>query len=200
MLIVVQVFEIETRYESALDTNDISDDYSRSQRRPSGESLRHDWSSKAIPRLRLSSSMNRPIELQPASPLAQVFNSVVTGEDTRLESRTRGISFGPATRRIPLPRMQASEQRHAQEQVDRGLLEPFPFWRDRASISTVHADANGSPSKGTIATAEEELESGGLDTTIIRRLDTMEQRHERIENLLLQLSQSISGIKNSHHL
>lgn len=195
----MQVFEIEAHYESALDTNDTIDGHSRSQRRPSGESLRPDWSFKTIPRLRLSSSVNRPIEFQPASPLAQVFNSVVTGEDTRLEPRTRGISFGPATRRIPLSRTQASEQRHSQDQVDRGQLEPFPSWKDRASLSTVYGDANGSPSRRTTVTAEEELESGGLDTTIIRRLDTMEQRQERIENMLLQLSQNISGIKTSHH-
>jgi hypothetical protein len=72
-------------------------------------------------------------------------------------------------------------------------LEPFPSLGQRTSPSPVDDDA---PSKETIVKAADELENG-LEVTIMQRLDAMEQRHQRIEDILLQLSQSISGIKAS---
>jgi len=191
------VFEIETSYESALDTNDATDDLFRGQRRPSNYSIRRGHRlSKIMPRPRLVSSANRLPETHLSSPLAQVFSPVVTDEDARLEPNaiSQGISFGPATRRRLTSIMKASERGNGQEQDQ---LEPFPSLGERTSLSPVH-DANNSSSKEIIVKAEDELESGGLEVTIMQRLDAMEQRHQRIEDMLLQLSQRIPGIKDSH--
>jgi hypothetical protein len=193
------VFEIENEYESALDTDEIADDSSRGQRRPSENSRRRELQlSKVVPRARLTSSVNHA-EFQSTSPiapspLAQVFNPVLDG-NTQLppDKRPRGISFGPATRRrvssTPLSQLQASE-RSNQDQ-----MQTFP---SRQSRSPSPIDDDEPPSKGGITRAGDELENGGLDLTIIQRLDAMEHRHQRIEDLLLQLSQSVSGIKVSH--
>ena len=200
------MFEIENENESALDTDEIADGSSRSQRRPSGDSHRRELHlSKMVPRVRLSSSVNHAPEFQSTSPiapspLAQVFNPVLDG-NTRLQpdKRPRGISFGPATRRrvssLPLSQIQASER---QEQPDQNQLQTFPS-RESGSPSSIHDDdENESRSTGTITKAGDELENGGLDLTIIQRLDAMERRHQRIEDLLLQISQSVSGTKASH--
>lgn len=189
VLIVIQVFEIENEYESALDTDGTANDSSRGQRRPSGGSNRREHLSKIIPRARLSSSVHHPPEFQSTSPLAQVFNPILDA-NTRLEP---GISFGPATRRrvtsMPPSQLQTPERQHQ--------LQTFPSSRERESPSPNHDDENESLSKGTIIKAGDEL-GNGLDFSIIQRLDAMEQRHQRIEELLLQLSQSVSGIKTSH--
>ena len=197
-LIVVQVFEIENQYESALDTNfDLTDEFSRGQRRPSGDSHRRDPQSyKIIPRIRLSSGVNRSTEFQPASPLAQVFNPIVMDEDPRLHSKTRSqsISFGPATRRRTtsmLPLQMPTSERGAQQsnQNPQNFLWP-------GNPSPRYDDDNSSPSKETIIKAEDELENGGLDVTIMQRLHRMEQHQHRIEDILLQLSQGISGSRS----
>jgi len=184
VLIVVQVFEIENEYESALDTDGATNGSSPNQRRPSGASHHREHLSKIIPRARLSSS-GHPPDFQSTSPLAQVFNPILD-VNTRLEP---GISFGPATRRrvtsTPPSQMQTPERQYQ-----------LPSSRERGSPSPNHDDENESLSKGTIIKAGDELENG-LDISIIQRLDAMEQRHQRIEDLLLQLSQSVSG-KGSH--
>jgi len=191
------VFEIENQYESALDTNDITDDFSLAQRRLSGDSLRREHQFARMPRIRLSSGVNHPPEFQPASPLAQVFNPIVM-DDPRLDPKTRSqnISFGLATRRRTtsmLPTMQTPEQA-TREQLDWIQPQTFPS-RDHASPSNspmLDDDVNKSRLKETIIKADDELENGGLDVTIIHRLDGIEQRQQRIEDILLQLSQSIS--------
>jgi len=93
---------------------------------------------------------------------------------------------------MPLSKIQASGR---QEPVSQN--QTFPS-RESESPSPIHDEENGSPVKETIPRAGDELENGGLDLTIVQRLDSMEQRHQRIENLLLQLSESVSDIKASH--
>jgi hypothetical protein len=85
--------------------------------------------------------------------------------------------------------MHASEQGD-REDLDENQPEPFPSLR--------HDDADESSSKGLIPKAKDELEKGGLEITILRRLDAMGQRHQRIEDMLSNLSQNISGFKAPH--
>lgn len=203
----MQVFEIEEDYESALETNVTNETYAvENQPRSSDAPLSGGSPLKIITRGRLNSVLNRPTDGFVASPLAQVFNPLPVGDDAS-DSKTgpQGISFGPATRR----RM-TSIQPHQSSLLDHGKIhsnqmKAFPTISDN---NTPHQEKTRDAShkskelsvKATRVETDEfqdDADDIGMQMTMMKRLDEIEQRQERIEDLLFRISQCI-GVTEDH--
>ena len=215
------MFEIEEEFDSALDTTaDNNDGFSvLHQRRVSSASSRRHFPSsppKAIPRARLSSMMNRGFEGQSYSPLAQVFNPVVQEDDANSDpyvsgssAPQAGISFGLVTRRR-LMSIQPSQRRVTESAANPALahIRGIPAIGDKnsppkrgAARSRSH-DADHSrrplPKPHQMVTedikiAENAMTDERAQFAVLRRLEEMEKRQERIEALLVEISRSVGG-------
>lgn len=148
---------------------------------PSGSSIKADGSPGRQARHRVTSVLNRPVDTtSQASPLAQLFQPVIVDEaipeDTHPYARTRDVvSYGPASRRrmssattlhkiIPTTRESENEIMSSPEQgpgEQSGLL-----WEPETAEET----------------QEEESTLGSLEWA--RRLDSIERRQKRMEDLL----------------
>ena len=206
-----KVFELEEEFDSALDTADTNDDFSiRNQRRLSGASMRRGRAlspPKSTTRARLDSTINRGSESHTFSPLAQVFNPlVVEGDVTREPYVSPGISYGPATRRRPLS-IQPSQRRPQPDPLSTPVqsiqLKRFHKTSDKDSppghgfMRSPGQDEHAVDHAMTAAEIKdmEDNTNGDLQqSAIMKRLDTMEKRQERIESLLQDLSHNISLI------
>jgi hypothetical protein len=213
------VFELEEEFDSALDTADNNDDFSiQDQRRFSGASMRRgrplppSSPPKAVPGARITST-NRGIEAQSFSPLAQVFNPVVIEEDVMRDpnlsagSLVPGISYGPATRR----KMSSIQPSHRRLQPD-PLLTQFQSNQPRRFHTTsvknsppervfLRSRSQGHDTLDRAMTLvenkdrEDDMGEGLEQSAIMKRLDDIEERQERIESLLHELSHTISNKK-----
>ncbi|KDR80736.1 hypothetical protein GALMADRAFT_241168 [Galerina marginata CBS 339.88] len=209
------VFELEEEFDSALDTGDNNDGYSiQNQRRLSGASSRRgrlfppSSPPKGIPRPRLNSIMNRGENF---SPLAQIFSTVLH-EDTQSPEPVipgtsmgqQGISYGPATRRR-LTSMQSSHRQAATEalHVNTNPWKKFPNTSDKYSSPTLeHGNLRSrsqdrhQPEHPSTASEVKDAEEGtGEDpeqAEVMSRLQSIEERQERIEALLSQIAKSVS--------
>ncbi|KAF8906298.1 hypothetical protein CPB84DRAFT_1726501 [Gymnopilus junonius] len=207
------VFEIEGEldgeFDSALDTGDNNDGPPlQNQRRLSGASSRKGRPSvpssppKAV-RPRLTSILNRGENF---SPLAQVFSPVV--EENREAgmpgtSLAHGVVYGPATRRR-LTSMQ-SVQRPAPPDAFNGHshsnVKFFPNITDKSSpeqglpIPRSRSQDPYHAQPPSTATEVKEVEDDTGETVeqseIMKRLQEIERRQERIEGLLGQIASSI---------
>ncbi|KAI0305818.1 hypothetical protein B0F90DRAFT_1923547 [Multifurca ochricompacta] len=200
------IFELEEQLDSALDTHDqgalpsIEHQRSGSVRRtrgsngsnnysrmPSQSSMKPDSSPGRQGRHRVTTMLNRPGEtMVQASPLAQLFQPLIMDEvipeDAQPQTGTReGISYGPVTRR----RLSSGTT----------LQKMFPSSRENES-AIVQSPEDRSEALWEPETAEEteEKEStlGSLEWA--RRLDSIEKRQKRIEELLHEV---LSGIRGS---
>ncbi|KIM44732.1 hypothetical protein M413DRAFT_442685 [Hebeloma cylindrosporum] len=199
------VFELEEEFDSALDTTDNNDDFSiQNQRRFSGVSMRTGRASsppKPNARARLNSAMNRVTEGQILSPLAQVFNPLVVEDDvTREPYISPGVSYGPATRRRPLS-IRPSQRRPQPDQLSAqspsNQLRRSPGTGDKDSLRSPSQDRHTVDHPMTAASVKdiENNTTGDLQqSAIMKRLDDLEKRQERIESLLQGLSHNISLI------
>jgi len=211
-----KVFELEDEFDSALDTTDNNDDFSIRNRRLSGASMRRGRASsppKTTARARLNSTMHRGSEAQTFSPLAQVFNPLVVEDDATREPYaspgvsyvSSGVSYGPATRRRPLS-IQPSQRRP--------MPDPFstPLQSNQLKMFHGTSDKDSPPARGFMQSASQDqhivnramiaTDIQDMDNTkddlqqsaIMKRLDDMEKRQERIESLLQDLTHNISTI------
>jgi len=157
--------------------------------------------------------MNRGSEGQTFSPLAQVFNPLVVEDDITREPYaspgvsyvSSGVSYGPATRRRPLS-IQPSQRRP--------LPDPFPtqFQSNQLKMFQGASDKDSPPGRGFMPSASQDqhtvnpamtaadikdvdnMKDDLQQSAIMKRLDDMEKRQERIESLLQNLSHNISTI------
>jgi len=199
------VFEIEEEFDSALDA-DNNDGFSirNRGRRPSSRTERV---TTGVPLGKFNTTMSA----QSYSPLAQVYNPVVI-DDNMEDSSNPGhsaqpvISYGPATRRrfTPIQRRPVglSDQAHSTQ------LRRFP------TIPTMNMKKVSPPAHGILrsrsqdrylkmqpSTAPQSEVSDMSDgehpqrPEFMQRLDDIEKRQERIESLLIHISQTISSNK-----
>ena len=152
-------------------------------------------------RMRANSHLHRPDVLQ--SPLAQVFMPVVVDDDITEDSSDRGSlhphdshlpSYGPASRR----RISAmhTTARRATDPSSRtpGATQRTPFLSIDTGSSDVLGEALLSVSPGcqqvppTAEELEENMEDYGGMTELLQRIKDMEERQQRIEDMLIQLS------------
>ncbi|KAH9040379.1 hypothetical protein EDB85DRAFT_2173174 [Lactarius pseudohatsudake] len=187
------IFELEEQLDSALDTHDSgalppmgrqrtgSIRQTRgsvgSKRMPSMSSMKPDVSPGRHGRHRVASVLNRPVDpMAQASPLAQLFQPLIVDEaipeDAYPQTGTReGVSYGPATRRRlssgtmlqkTAPANRENENEHVSSPGERsGLL-----WEPETAEET----------------QEEDSALGSLEWA--RRLDSIEKRQKRMEDLL----------------
>jgi hypothetical protein len=191
-----KVFELEEEFDSALDTADTNDDFSiLNQRRLSGASMRGRASSPPkTPARARHPTMNRGSESQTLSPLAQVFNPLVVEDDLMREPCVSpGVSYGPATRRRLLS-IQPSQRRPQPEplstQFQSNQLKRFP----KSSDSQDRHAIDHAMTAAEIKDMEDNMNGDLQQSAIMKRLDDMEKRQERIESLLQDLSHNISVI------
>ncbi|OSX63980.1 hypothetical protein POSPLADRAFT_1138127 [Postia placenta MAD-698-R-SB12] len=161
-------------------------------------------SSVPLPRTRVNSTFMRGLELahNVSSPLAQVFQPLVVGDDHQDEQSSDHnnalVSYGPATRR----RLSSMVRRPTAPPADPfgGPSQPQPIGARRiptgvspskrsgvlnASLLSESPDAKSGSEH--MATMEETEESIGM-SALARRLDGIEQQQKRIEDLLLRLA------------
>jgi len=151
--------------------------------------------------------MNRGGEGQAFSPLAQVFNPLVVEDDVMREPYlSPGVSYGPATRRRPLS-IQPSQRRPQPDPLSTpsqsNQLKKFHHTSDKDSPPG--PGFIGSPSQerhavdhamtaAEVKDMEDNMNGDLQQSAIMKRLDDMEKRQERIESLLQDLSHNISTI------
>jgi len=195
-----QIFELEEQLDSALDTHDQgapplmghsrsgpvgvghprgsvgSNTYSRV---PSQSSRKPDGSPGPQMRHRITTSLSRPFETAAqASPLAQLFQPLIVDEvipeDTQPYAGTRdGVSYGPVSRRrlssaTTLQRM-AQGSREGDTMVQSSDQRSDLLWEPETAEET----------------EEKEAMLGSLEWE--RRLDSIDRREKRIEELLLEV-------------
>ena len=211
-----QIFEIEDEFDSALDTREYSVETSRQRRkspsparrpnRPSPQPQNADHTplspTRAVPRGRLNSILNYGAEV--ASPLAQIFQPLVVDEDISEESSGNpaptGISYGPASRRR-LTSIQSMPKRTTAEPTQDQSSPLRNFLLTDKMVDAKDVPLSASPNEqdwGKSTTAEQVKEqvseAGGISQWTMR-LENLEQRQERIEDLLMQISRHIKGVK-----
>lgn len=161
-------------------------------------------SSVPLPRTRVNSTFMRGLELahNVSSPLAQVFQPLVVGDDHQDEQSSDHnnalVSYGPATRR----RLSSMVRRPTAPPADPfgGPSQPQPIGARRiptgvspskrsgvlnASLLSESPDAKSGSEH--MATMEETEENIGM-SALAKRLDSIEQQQKRIEDLLLRLT------------
>ncbi|KAI9458175.1 hypothetical protein BJY52DRAFT_1149869 [Lactarius psammicola] len=187
------IFELEEQLDSALDTHDSgapppmgrqrtgSVRHTRgsvgSKRIPSMSSIKPDGSPGRQPRLRVGSVLNRPVDpMAQASPLAQLFQPLIVDEaipeDAYPHAGTReGVSYGPASRR----RLSSATM----------LQKTIPANRENENeVVSSLGERSGLLWEPETAEETQEKEStlGSLEWA--RRLDSIEKRQKRMEELL----------------
>ncbi|KAH9983891.1 hypothetical protein BJV74DRAFT_946355 [Russula compacta] len=196
------IFEIEEQLDSALDTHDQgapppmghprtgsmrraqgsigSNTYSRM---PSQSSMKPDSSPGRQMRHRVTTSLNRPAETTiQASPLAQLFQPVIVDEvmpgDTQSYTGTRdGVSYGPVSRRRLSSATTLQRMIPPNREGDGGFVQSLsPDPRPEALWEPEIAEETG----------EKESALGSLEWA--RRLDSIERRQKRIEELLIEVA------------
>lgn len=140
---------------------------------------------KSIPRHRLT-SFGRAVE--GPSPLAQIYQPLVV-QDAQESAALgpSGVSFGPAHRR----RLSSMQSTHRITHPDPlGIQEQSTSLRRFPVMSTTPlSDAPLSESPDQHLGSKDEITGdAGNAKQLIARLDTMEQRQERIEDMLIQLT------------
>jgi hypothetical protein len=145
--------------------------------------MKPDSSPGRQPRLRVASVLNRPGEM--ASPLAQLFQPLVVDEVIPENSQPYpgtqdGVSYGPVSRRrlssaTTLQKMVLSGQ--DSENV------AGQSWAEQREASLEPETAG--------ETEEKESTLGNLEWA--RRLDSIEERQKRIENLLYEVLRGMRG-------
>jgi len=208
MILVFQIFELEGQLDSALDTYDqgapAPQGHARtgSMRRargsmgsnthpriPSQSSRKPDSSPgpQTRPRVIVTPSLTRPAETTvQASPLAQLFQPLIVDEvipeDAQPNVGTReGVSYGPVSRR----RLSSATT----------LQRVIPPSREGDSTSAlVHSPEQRSESlQPETAEETEEKESTLGNLELSRRLDSIEERQRRIEDLLVEVVGRMRG-------
>lgn len=209
----LQIFEIEEEFESALDTGETGshwDHQPQHQASPippiSPNTPPTSSNMGPAPRARLSSAVSRGVDAVHTftSPLAQVFQPLVVHDNAPdTVSSTNGptgpiaVSYGPASRRR-LSSMQSMQLRHPESLINQAQVnvsKKFPpksspieqsaLWQrpDRA-----HGESLLTERKPLIDSMETN-DVGVSEWT--RRMERMEKRQERIEELLVQLTKDI---------
>ncbi|KAF5383692.1 hypothetical protein D9615_003626 [Tricholomella constricta] len=215
------IFEIEEDFESALDTNEGPSPYQYAQRprRASSQSGPRPADTigstalSAAPRTRLSSLMHRGSDAHGfVSPLAQVFQPLVVDETIPEEPTDKStpppapvpvpaVSYGPATRRR-LSSMQSVWSQQPGPLIQANQMKKISLLPRRASppaLMTKSADSilapessPTSPETAMEALSESEAEHAG--EMWARRLEEMERRQERIEDLLMQIARDVKRV------
>lgn len=147
------------------------------------------------------------------SPLAQVFQPLVVTDTIPEESSqgsptqtTLGVSYGPASRRR-LSSIHSTTKRSEEPLINQAqsnamkkfpLLPKSPSGDAPLSKSPEQLSEGGSPT--SVLTEAQTPEITAQDRSIgvsewTRRMDEMERRQGRIENLLVQIAQDIQGAK-----
>jgi hypothetical protein len=139
------------------------------------------------------------------SPLAQIYQPIAVDDDipedaeadAQLASGTAALSFGPVTRRRRLSsrvhaRVPADVRSGLGLNVRKPSLGSSPMLRNRPLPDDVPL-ASPSPDKmpwpeSAGQVEEEEGERGGDALPWVKRLDMIEERQKRIEDLLIQLT------------
>jgi hypothetical protein len=193
-----QIFELEDQLDSALDIQDQgvapalghsrggpvgrpreSVGSNASLRVPSQSSRKRDSSPGPQIRHRIVTSLNRTLDMAAqASPLAQLYHPVIVDEaipeDSQPHSGTRdAVSYGPVSRR----RLSSATtlQRMRQPSRERDMIAQSP---DQHSDLLFEPETAGE-------TEEKEATLGSLEWE--RRLDSIEGRQKRIEELLTEV-------------
>lgn len=144
---------------------------------------------------------------QSFSPLAQVYNPVVIDEDAEDPGNSAQpvISYGPATRRrftsVSKRPMEFSDQMHSTQlrryptvppmdinkisPPERGIL------RSRSHDRYLKVQRSTAPDSRPLDVSDSEQYPQRSE--FIQRLDDIERRQEKIESLLIQISQNISS-------
>ncbi|KAG5647801.1 hypothetical protein DXG03_007723 [Asterophora parasitica] len=214
------IFEIEEEFESALDTNEDAADYSTPQRQrrtstqsgprpsnPSGSPLH-------APRLRLNSIVHRGSAAAHhfVSPLAQVFQPLPVHDAIPEEPNDKSggsptittksapasvpvpvVSYGPASRRRLSSMHSATRGQRQLSLPDQTKefpstsrsLSPLPQMKRSGSPHPID-----SPSSPVPASAIED-QAGESDAVWVGRLEEMERRQARIEELLVQIAKDV---------
>ncbi|KAL4078596.1 hypothetical protein V8B97DRAFT_1865175 [Scleroderma yunnanense] len=162
--------------------------------------------SSSVPlRTRTNSHLNRSDVAQ--SPLAQIFQPVVVDDDIPEEDASNGgflhphsdghmLSYGPASRRRITSIQPSITTRHGTDSSSRvpsiTQRPPYPIVDTRPEtlvegLFSTSLDRQPEPSS-TLGQLEENMEESGGMMELIRRIKGMEERQQRIEDLLLQLS------------
>jgi hypothetical protein len=197
-----QIFELEEQLDSALDTQDQgvppplghsqsglgrrpresvgSNTYSRV---PSQSSRKLDGSPGPQIRHRITTSLNRPLDpMAQASPLAQLYHPVIVDEvipeDSQPHTGTRdAVSYGPVSRR-----------RLSSATTLQRMLQPSREGDMMVQSSDQRSDLLFEPETAE-ETEEKEATLGKLEWE--RRLDSIDMRQKRIEELLTEV---VSGL------
>jgi hypothetical protein len=151
------------------------------------------------PRHRATSLLARPLDAPPlVSPLAQVFQPFVIGIDNMIpEEHAAGPhsaiepSFGPASRRRRLSSLHA---RTASISSALGNRKPSVQSGLNLSVTPPQLGIGAHSSIPETATQIEKDEENGIGPGTLmmtKRLDQMEQRQERIEQLLIDISRTL---------
>lgn len=180
-------------------------DLSRSSHHPSSSLPKNEQhpsgpSSVPGPRHRLTSIMTRGVEVaqSAASPLAQIFQPLIFDDDIPDDHQhiqdTHGVSYGPATRR----RLSSMQWRNHPPDTGPGApstaLRRFPTHGSNESRSKALPSQTLSESPDSRTQPQEtaeEIEDEGPHPPLEKRLDSIEKRQRRIEDLLVQLSDRI---------
>lgn len=151
-------------------------------------------------RVNVNSHLHRPDVLQ--SPLAQIFMPAVTDDDIPEDTSDRGslhpsdchvLSYGPASRRR-LGSMQHTARRTTDSSSQTPALQRAPFLSiDSEPETQGEGLLSMSPSRQPVPSPtaeeiEENMEESGGMTELVHRMKDMEERQQRIEDLLIQLS------------
>lgn len=205
------MFEIEDEFDSALDMGDNNDGFSiQNHRRLSGASSRRGRTNppasppKLITRTRLNSVMTRP---EIYSPLAQVFNPLVVEDDQNREtpnassSLASGVSYGPATRRRMTSIHTGQQRRVTHDGLYAQMHRKVPVMSDKHSppdqgpLRSRSHERWTSPSTTAkeIKDSEENTGEDPSNSAILHRLEDMEQRQARIEELLTQIAHNMKN-------
>lgn len=161
------------------------------------------------PRARLSSAVSRGIDTAQnfASPLAQVFKPLVV-HDNSPESISPAagptgpivISYGPASRRR-VSSMQSLQRRHPESlinQAQANVLKRLPPMSSPVEQSALSESPDHIREESPLTERKSLMDTmvtddaGGADWK--RRMDRMEKRQERIEDLLVQLTKDIQKL------
>ena len=197
-----QIFELEEQLDSALDTQDQdvppplgrsrsglvrrpresvgSNTYSRV---PSQSSRKPDSSPGAQMRHRITTSLNRPLDPAAlASPLAQLYHPVIVDEvipeDSQPHTGTRdAVSYGPVSRR----RLSSATTLQRMNQPSREG-DTIVQSSDQRSDLLFEPETAGE-------TEEKEATLGKLEWE--RRLDSIDRRQKRIEELLTEVASGL---------
>ncbi|KAF8239383.1 receptor-activated Ca2+-permeable cation channel [Tricholoma matsutake] len=217
------IFEIEEEFESALDTAESGNDFD-SQQQPQASPNSQPLPSPSFagpntpstpsnmsptPRARLSSAVSRGIDTAQnfASPLAQVFKPLVVHDNSpETISPAAGptgpivISYGPASRRR-VSSMQSLQRRHPESlinQAQANVLKRLPPMSSPVEQSALSESPDHIREESPLTERKSLMDTmvtddaGGADWK--RRMDRMEKRQERIEDLLVQLTKDIQKL------